>query len=93
MTGDEKRQLLPRKFLRRREVIQHGRRGEGAAEQHEQWKGLVGRPGIVVRSPSLEVLHMHRQAHLLATWLQLLQRLNNRTIERPSPSSTYQSGG
>ena len=28
-------------------------------------KVLLGRPGIVVLSPSLEVLHMNRQAHLL----------------------------
>jgi hypothetical protein len=50
-------------------------------------KVLLGRPGIVVLSPSLEVLHINRQAHLLISDLvpttPEAQQPNNRTDVLP----------
>jgi hypothetical protein len=65
MTGDKKGQLLPSKFLRTREVIHMGDQGKESQSDMSSGKVLLGRPGIVVLSPSLEVLHINRQAHLL----------------------------
>jgi hypothetical protein len=39
--------------------------GKESQSDMSNGKVLLGRPGIVVLSPSLEVLHINRQAHLL----------------------------
>ena len=42
-----------------------GDQGKESQSDMSSGKVLLGRPGIVVLSPSLEVLHINRQAHLL----------------------------
>ena len=45
MTSGEKRHILPRPYVRAREMIQQSQRWEGVSTRHEQWKGFVRRTG------------------------------------------------
>src|SRR6185295_13242354 len=45
MTSGEKRHMLPRPYVRTKDVIQQSQRCEGVSTQHEQWKGSVRRTG------------------------------------------------
>jgi hypothetical protein len=71
MTGNAKRQLLPRRFVKSGKVILHGRPSEKLQNGMSSGKVLSGMPGIVVLSPSLQVLHLNRQAQSLISDLVL----------------------